>query len=50
MGWSPRTDWWLLDASEAHGPFATQEAAVAACQRKPTAYGYGPPPQIGRLS
>ena len=43
LGWSPRTDWWLLDnrREEAHGPFSTYDAAVAASQRPSGSFGYG---------
>jgi len=43
LGWHPRTDWWLLDdrRDEAHGPFPTYDAALAASQGKPSKFGYG---------
>jgi hypothetical protein len=43
LGWRPRTDWWVVDhpKQEAHGPFQTYHAAVAASRGKTGTFGYG---------
>ncbi len=49
LGWSRATDWWLLDGNEAHGPFLTYDAAVAASLRPKGTFGYGPAPDLTAL-
>jgi hypothetical protein len=41
LGWSRRTDFFLLGKDECHGPFPDEASAVAASQRPQGSYGYG---------
>ena len=50
LGWLPGHQFFLLDKEEAHGPFESREAALAAALRQPNMYGYGPAPQIGHIT
>jgi hypothetical protein len=41
LDWTPNSDWWLIDATEAHSPFPNRDAAVAPSLKPKGTFGYG---------